>query len=133
MVVRHKPKRRRGERTYHGSHKKWRGGGSRGGRGGSGIWKHKKSYIIKYEPERIGKRGFKPVEKKEIKTINLDELDQLVKKLGKEEIDLTEFGYDKLLGSGKITKAVKIKVQMASKKAIEKVKAVGGEVWTQTQ
>ena len=128
MVVRRKGKRRRGERTYHGSHKKWRGGGSRGGRGGSGIWKHKKSYVIKYAPERIGKRRSKIGKKKEIKIINLYQLDELIKKLKKEEINLKQLGFDKLLGVGKITKPVKVEVPAASKKAIEKIKAVGGEV-----
>jgi len=128
MVVRRKRKRRRGERTYHGSHKKWRGGGSRGGRGRSGIWKHKKSYVVKYAPERIGKRGFKSVRRKEIKTINLDQLDQLIRELKKDEIDLTEMGFDKLLGRGRITKPIKIKIASVSRKALEKIKSVGGEV-----
>jgi large subunit ribosomal protein L15 len=36
-----KHRRFRGRRTYHGSHKKARGGGSRGGRGQAGLHKHK--------------------------------------------------------------------------------------------
>ncbi len=36
-MVRPKTKEKRGHRTYHGKHKNMRGGGTRGGRGDSGI------------------------------------------------------------------------------------------------
>jgi large subunit ribosomal protein L15 len=139
MVVRKKRKRRRGERTYHGSHKKWRGGGSRGGRGRAGLHKHKWSYVAKYEPKYFGKRGFKrPLAvRREIKTINLSELDKIVDKLleeGKAEkenekikINLLKIGYEKLLGSGKLTKPLIIESKSFSNKAIEKIEKAGGK------
>ena len=129
MVVRRGKKKRRGERTYHGSHKKWRGGGSRGGRGKAGMHKHKWSYTVKYEPDHFGKKGFRPRRKmKKPKTINLSELDAIVKEKNVKEINLSELGYDKLLGSGKITQSIVVKVSIASKKAVEKIEKVGGKV-----
>ena len=112
MVVRKEKKRRRGERTYHGSHKKWRGGGSRGGRGKAGGHKHKWSYVVKYDPEHFGKHGFKrPVEiVRKVKAINLGDLNRMVENLLQQnlavkegssiKINLKKIGYNKLLGSG---------------------------------
>lgn len=140
MVVRIRKKRRRGERTYHGSHKKWRGGGSRGGRGRAGLHKHKWSYTVKYAPEHFGKRGFKrPLTvRKEIKALNLSELDEMVEillkqKVAKKEndkikINLSEIGFEKLLGKGKVTKALIIETKFFSKKAKEKIEKMGGKI-----
>jgi large subunit ribosomal protein L15 len=142
MVVRKRKKVRkfRGHRTYgYGSHKKHRGGGSRGGRGLAGLHKHKWSYTVKYLPEHFGKRGFKrPSEVvKKIKTINLKELDQLVEKLleqklavkegDKIKINLEKIGYDKLLGEGKLTKPLIVEAKFFSKLAIKKLEESGGK------
>ena len=43
-------------------------------------------------------------------------------------IDLAGIGYHKLLGRGAVTTVLKVKAQHASAKAVEKVKAKGGEV-----
>ncbi|AEA46974.1 uL15m family ribosomal protein [Archaeoglobus veneficus] len=43
-------------------------------------------------------------------------------------IDLSELGYTKLLGAGKITKQVKVIVDYATPKAAEKIQQVGGSV-----
>lgn len=140
MVVRRRRKheRFRGRRTYHGSHKKWRGGGSRGGRGKAGMHKHKWSYTVKYEPEHFGKRGFtRPSEvAREIKAINLKDLERMLEKLLEEKlaekeddkikINLQKIGYDKLLGSGKLTKPLIIEAKYFSKSAIKKLEKVGG-------
>jgi len=137
MVYRKEKKRRRGERSYHGSHKKWRGGGSRGGRGLAGLHKHKWSYTVKYEPEHFGKKGFVPPTARKIKAINLKDLDQLAEKLledklaekegDKIKIDLKKIGYDKLLGSGKVTKPLIVEGKYFSKQAIKKLEEVGGK------
>jgi large subunit ribosomal protein L15 len=139
MVVRIKKKRRRGERTYHGSHKKWRGGGSRGGRGKAGLHKHKWSYVVKYEPEHFGKRGFKkPLSvSKKMRAINLEDLEKiseklLVEKIAEKEgekikINVLKLGYEKVLGKGKITKPLVIEAKIFSKKAVEKLEKSGGK------
>lgn len=129
MVVRREKKRRRGERTYHGRHAKWRGGGSRGGRGNVSLHKHKMKW-------REKDKGFRYPLRREKKMINLDELNELIKKMIEEgkldksnpKLNLEEFGYDKLLGRGNIEFPVFIKVKKASKKAIEKIRERGGDV-----
>ncbi|MDI6798806.1 MAG: uL15 family ribosomal protein [Candidatus Aenigmarchaeota archaeon] len=142
MVVRKRKKVRkfRGHRTYgYGSHKKHRGKGSRGGRGLAGLHKHKWSYTVKYAQEHFGKRGFKrPVAvKKEIRAINLKELDQLAEKLLEEKIaekqedkikiNVLKLGYEKVLGSGKITKPLIVEAKLFSEQAIKKIEEAKGK------
>ncbi len=128
MVVRKKSRSRkfRGHRTRHGSHKKWRGGGSRGGRGQAGLHKHKWSYTVKYDKEHFGKKGFKIPQAiaREIRTINLKQIDHIATK---EKINVSEFGYDKVLGSGKISKPLTIEAKSFSKSAIKKIEEAGGK------
>ena len=141
MVVRKRKKfsRFRGNRHYHGSHKKARGAGSRGGRGQAGLDNHKKGYMQKYDPEHFGKHGFKRHHSlvENIRTINLKDLDQMVdslkeKKLvaeeeGKVKINLGKIGYDKLLGDGSITKPIIVEGKYFSKSAAKKLEQVGGK------
>lgn len=42
--------------------------------------------------------------------------------------DLSELGYNKLLGKGRITEAMIVKAPAASKSAIKKIEEAGGEV-----
>ena len=141
MVVtkRKKHSRFRGYRTYHGSHKKWRGSGNRGGRGMIGLDDHKKGFGLKYFPDHYGKHGFKRHYSlmEDIKTINLKDLDQMVGKLkekklvteedGKVKINLEKIGYNKLLGSGKITMPLIVEGKYFSKEAVRKLEQVGGK------
>ncbi len=130
----------RGMRTHgHGKNAR-RGHGKRGGVGNAGSFTHRFIATYKANPRYFGRHGFKraPELTKEKKTINLgeiqDRLQSLIENgLAKEEngtyvIDLSSMGIDKLLGSGKISKPMKIIVGEASEKAIEKVKNSGGEV-----
>ena len=114
----------------HGRGKKGgRGAGLRGGRGNAGLLKHKFMYMKKYMPEHyIGKHGFKRPQKmiKKEKSINIGKLAELFP--GKSTIDLEKEGYDKLLGGGTVQKKLTIKVRKASAKAIEKIKALEGEI-----
>jgi large subunit ribosomal protein L15 len=130
MVVRKRKKVRklRGSRT-HGWGKNHRGAGSRGGRGKAGMLKHRKSWMLRYEPDHFGKVGFKvpPEAKKRLKAINLRDIDNLAKKLGKNEIDISEFGYDKVLSKGDLTQPLTIKAKKFSKKAKEKIEKAGGK------
>jgi large subunit ribosomal protein L15 len=115
----------RGSKTCgYGAKKKHRGKGSKGGKGYAGIWKHKKSMIIAYEPDHVGKRGFKPKNRKEIKAINLSDIQKLKEDC---EIFLKEFGYDKVLAKGELKKPLIIHAKSFSKKAIEKIEKVGGK------
>ncbi len=133
MVVRFKKKavKMRGSKTHgYGSKKKHRGSGSHGGKGHAGSHKHKIHHYIKYEPDHFGKKGFHSIAQRfggKPSFINLSEVDALASELGKDSLDLRG-KYDRLLGRGKLTKALKIRVRYASRKAIEKVEQAGGKV-----
>ncbi len=117
----------RGSR-YHGRGKKaGRGAGKRGGRGNAGLNKHKVMTRLKYMPGHWGMHGFNrhPSLRTVNSSINVGVVSEIT---NGEKIDLTEMGYDKLLGSGQISKSLHIKVKEASSKAIEKVEAAGGSV-----
>jgi large subunit ribosomal protein L15 len=47
---------------------------------------------------------------------------------GKDSVDLTEMGIDKLLGSGRISTALTVTVSEWSAKAAEKLSAAGGSI-----
>lgn len=123
-----------------GNTQKHRGAGSRGGRGNAGSKKQKWSYTSKYLPDYFGRKGFKRPEKviTEDVTINVGDLSKNIKKYvsegkavenaGKYIIDLTALGYNKLLGSGKATEAIEIKVAKSTQSAIEKIQKAGGKV-----
>jgi len=135
-----KIRKKRGSRTCGygrvGQHRK---SGTKGERR-AGRHKHLWSYVIKYEPEYFGKRGFTSPRslKRKVNPINLSQLEELIEKLSAEEkieekngklfVDLEKLGYTKLLGMGKISKPVIIKVPAFSASAAEKIKAVGGQI-----
>ncbi len=116
--MREKTKKLRGSKTHgYGSKKKHRGKGSRGGKGRAGKHKHVKLHW--------GRRGFvRHGLKREKKVINIKDLNLIEG----EEINLTEMGFDKLLGTGSINRAVKVVVKEATSKAVEKIEEAGGEV-----
>lgn len=98
--------------------------------------------MLKYAPEHFGRRGFKrPIELVTRKTaINLFDIENNLERLFEEKvakkegdyiyINLAAKGIDKLLGSGKATRAMKIFVSEASEKAKAKVEAAGGTIQT---
>ncbi len=113
----------------HGKGKKGgRGAGLRGGKGNAGLSKHKFMYMNKYMPDHFGSHGFKRPQNilKQEKTINVGEIED--KFPDKKTINLTEEGYDKILGAGQIKSKLKITVNSASEKAINKIKEQGGEI-----
>ena len=135
-----KIRKKRGSRTCGygrvGQHRK---SGTKGERR-AGRHKHLWSYVIKYEPDYFGKRGFTSPRslRRKVNPINLSQLEELIEKLSAEEkieekngklfVDLEKLGYTKLLGMGKISKPVIIKVPAFSASAAEKIKAVGGQI-----
>ena len=125
MMGRKKVVRKRGQRTHgHGSRKKWRGTGNRGGRGMAGSGSHKMTYLRKYDPTHLGKKGFVSKRGGKMKTINLRELDRMAGKSGK--VDLTAMGYDKVLGTGEIKSKLEVKASCFSARAREKIEKAGG-------
>jgi large subunit ribosomal protein L15 len=123
MSRRKKTTKRRGSRTS------GKGGikpGGRGGRGYAGSKKHRKSYILRYERGHIGKpKGFIPKTSKHVSAVNLRDLEKLAGE--KKEIVLADFGYDKVLGSGGITKKLTVKAKFFSRHAKEKIEKAGGK------
>jgi large subunit ribosomal protein L15 len=132
-MARTKTKKFRGSMTHGKGKKAGRGAGLRGGRGNAGLNKHKVMYMNKYMPDHFGRRGFKRPQSilKEDKTINVGEIEE--KFPGKKDINLTELGYDKLLGAGRIKSKLKITVDSASEKAIEKIEEQGGKIILSTE
>lgn len=139
MVVRRERKIRklRGRKSGFGSHKKHKGSGSRGGRGLAGLHKHKVMRMIKYFPDHFGKHGMKPPQQAEINAINLGDLDSKIEELLKEKkvekekdgikVKLSDLGYDKLLGSGRVNNQLIVEAKYFSKNAIKKLEDVKGK------
>ncbi len=136
-----KLRKMRGSRTHgHGRVGQHRDAGSKGHRK-VGRHKHLWSYVTTYEPNYFGKHGFtspQSLSRKE-NAINLKKLTELSQKFsvekekGKLHLDLTSLGYTKLLGTGKISKALIVNVASCSKSAAEKIKEAGGQVLTSSQ
>ena len=89
---------------------------------------------------RLPKRGFNNIFSKKIQTINFNQILNIIKKhnLKPNEINENYFfenkilnkskGSLKLLNVGELTSSINIEVSFSSKKAIEKVKKLGGSV-----
>jgi large subunit ribosomal protein L15 len=122
----------RGSRTQgYGRIGQHRDSGSKGHRK-VGRHKHLWSYVVTHEPDYFGKSGFTSPQSlhRHDNTINLKKLEELTQANQQEklQIDLAALGYTKLLGSGKITKALTVQVPSYSKSAAEKIKKAGGEI-----
>ncbi len=117
-----------------GSMKKHRGSGHRGGAGNAGSGKRADSNKPSiWHTDYFGRKGFS-TRNKEVRAVNIDYVDQHLTQLGAKEesgkylIELDKKGYQKLLGRGRVSSKLIIKVAYASAKAIESVKKAGGEV-----
>ena len=124
-----KANKHRGRNRYHGRGKKaGRGAGKRGGRGNAGMNKHRVMTRIKYMPGHWGMHGFNrdPSLRTVHVTCNVSDLEGMAD--GKDSVDLTEMGIDKLLGSGRISTAITVTVGEWSAKAAEKISAAGGTI-----
>ncbi|MBI5681219.1 MAG: 50S ribosomal protein L15 [Methanobacterium sp.] len=133
----------RGSRTIGGGcSKKRRGAGHRGGRGNAGLHKSKWTWTVKYDPKHFGKYGFKRPPRSILKfnPVNLDYLDEkseelvnqglALKKNGAIEINVTDLGYNKVLGKGKVNRPLIVKSPKFSSSAIQKIEEAGGEIVT---
>lgn len=136
-------KKYRGSRTCGGgTHKNRRGAGNRGGRGHAGGNAHHFIRAMRegYRPGYIYKGFSRPaVVDTPVFIVNVGELDELVSFLYENEadyitkdgdkfvVDLYDIGIDKVLGSGRVTKAMVVKAEMFSATARSKIEAAGGE------
>ena len=124
----------RGERTH--------GGGASKNRRGKGSRKtNKRTYgtnymhVVKYEPWRLAaaNKGFHSLRKQQ-KAVNLDTLLIQAGRAGMaEEIDAGKLGFDKVLGSGRVEKALKVKARAFSENAKQKIEKAGGQAITTTK
>ena len=136
-----KTRKRRGSRTQGwgrvGQHRRTGSKGRRNAGRHKGLW----SYIIKYEPDYYGKDGFTSAKslREKVNAINVGTLDGMAEKFavekegGKSFIDLESLGYTKLLGTGKISRALIVKVPAFSKSAVEKIRDAGGQILEEKQ
>jgi large subunit ribosomal protein L15 len=134
-------RKKRGSRTQGwgrvGQHRRTGSKGRRNAGRHKALW----SYVIKYEPDYYSKVGFTSPKslRHEATIINVGALEGMAAKLLTEKqedktvVDLAALGYTKLLGTGKITKPIIIKVASCSKSAAEKVKNAGGQVLMETR
>ena len=110
-----------------GNAKNKRGKGCKGGWGRAGMHKHRFSYVTTYEREFMrhgGRFGFSNPTKREVKTINLYEIDNMAKKgeiKGKFEF------IGKILGCGSLSSPLEISACSASKRAVERIEKTGGK------
>ncbi len=137
MVIKRRKKSSRQYGTHGWGRNKHRKSGSRGGFGMAGTGKKadtKKPSI--WKTDYFGKKGFHS--KKKTISITIREVNKqlprwLSEKKAKEEngtisVDLGKLGYDKLIGTGIITRKANIKIAKASTGAAEKIKAAHGEL-----
>jgi large subunit ribosomal protein L15 len=136
-----KTRKKRGSRTVgYGRVGQHRDQGSKGFRK-SGRHKRGWSWVQRYEPDYFGKNGFTSPQslRQRVNVINVGRLDEIVEKVsvkkeeGKLFVDLETLGFTKLLGTGKITKPLTVKVASCSKSAVEKINEAGGQVLMETQ
>ncbi|OED29776.1 uL15m family ribosomal protein [Methanosphaera sp. WGK6] len=134
-----KIRKQRGSRSVGGGcTKKRRGAGHRGGRGLAGGNKHHWTWMVVNDPNHFGKYGFKRPQKtiQQFKPINLTFIDNEIEKLldaeiavkeeGQIVLDVTELGYNKVLGKGTLSQAMTIKAPKFSQSAIAKIEDAGG-------
>jgi len=139
-----KTRKKRGSRTHgYGQIGQHRGKGHKGRRK-SGFNKHGWTYVVKYEPNYFGKRGFTSPRSlsQRVNILNVGELEELADKLameqrlekkeGKAFLDLDKLGYDKLLAKGRITKPLLVKIASHSKVAAKKIEEAGGRILEET-
>jgi large subunit ribosomal protein L15 len=136
-----KVRKQRGSRTHgYGQIGQHRAGGGRGGHGKAGYDKHKWTYVIKHEPDYWLKKGFVSTRTlgKSVNIINVGKLDDLANRLESEKklekkdkkifLDLESLGFDKLLGTGNVSKPIVVRVASFSEAASRKLEEAGGEI-----
>jgi len=87
----------------------------------------------------VGKKGFTsvPQKRRPVRTLNLRQLSDMADRLVREQkaqvedrkvaIDLKQLGYGKLLGTGFVSRPIRVKVDRCSAEALRKLKEANGE------
>lgn len=111
----------------------------KGGKGKAGLMKHKWTWTVKYEPDHFGAPGFTPPQPLRVKKwINVGQLDAIYdsmqeevggsKEKGEKKLNLTELGYNKLLGGGLIKSPYIVQIKSYTKSAKKKIEEAGGKI-----
>ncbi|MFB6144656.1 MAG: uL15 family ribosomal protein [Candidatus Nanohaloarchaea archaeon] len=139
MTKRRGKKKNRGSNTHgHGSSKKNRGAGNRGGRGEAGKGKKAKhEKMTKEGIHELGEKGFTNYSSTEQNGINLRDIDQNIEALVEAGVaeetgsgyvfHADRAGYEKVLGTGKLTEEIEIHAEKFSDSAREKIEEAGAE------
>ena len=141
-----KVRKKRGSRTHgYGQIGQHRCRGGRGGTGKAGLDKHKWTYVLRNCPTYWEKHGFVSTRtlNKKVRVINVGKLDDLTTKLQDEKklehkdqkifLDLQNLGYDKLLGTGEISKPMLVKIGSCSESASRKLEEAGGAIFKEEE
>ena len=135
-----KIRKNRGSRTQGwgrvGQHRRTGSKGRRNAGRHKALW----SYVTKYAPDYYSKVGFTSPKslKQGGRVINVGTLDGIAAKASREKqedktvVELGALGFTKLLGTGRVTKPLVIRVASCSKSAAEKIKSAGGQVLMET-
>ena len=134
-----KVRKLRGSRTHGwGTSGQHRESGMLGGHGNAGLYRGKKSAVIRYGIQLKQKRLLPKLEDKRRSVTSVGMLeDLLVRKEcayavseheGKKLLDLQVLGFTKLLGSGKVQVPILVKIDSFSKSAAAKIEAAGGRI-----
>jgi large subunit ribosomal protein L15 len=99
------------------------------------------SWVQRYDPNYFGKDGFTSPKslRQKVNVINVGKLDEMSERISVEKekgqflVDLANLGFTKLLGTGKITKPLTVRVASCSKSAAEKIKEAGGQILMEAQ
>lgn len=127
-----KGKKMRKSMTHGRGKKAGRGAGLKGGRGRAGANKHRflQLQVLGGKHPHLaarpwGRKGFNPHSRTPVDvTINVGDLARLQAK----DLDLSEAGYTKLLGSGTPPEGVTVTIAKATEGAVAKIEAAGGKV-----
>jgi len=83
---------------------------------------------LKHEPWRLEKKRFKSMRQKgktpQLNAINLGKICGLT---DRDEINLDDFGYHKVLAAGELKRPMTVKAKAFSKYAIKKIEKAGGK------
>ena len=137
MTKRRSKKKKSGSHG-HGSSKKNRGAGNRGGRGNAGRGqKAKHEKMTKEGLHKLGEKGEGFKDADDQPGINLRDFDQRIEEFVEagvaEETDdgyvfhADKAGYEKVLGSGRLTQEIEIHAESFSSTAEEKIEEAGAE------
>ena len=138
-----KVRKLRGSRTHGwGTSGQHRESGMLGGHGNAGLFRHKKSSVIRYGIQLKKKTLLPRLEDKRRSVTSVGQLEDFLvrrdsahavsEQEGKKLLDLRALGFTKLLGSGKIQVPILVKIDSFSKSAAAKIEAAGGRVEKKT-